>query len=430
MTPSAYAFVCDLALWAQTELDIHLIRAFRSAHSGVEHDVAAAYATIAGRVGPLLDAIARERLALPARDRDAVLMFAEHARALRASYDPAEDAESLRARIAELFASGEREPRGEPDPVPIAPTLSAPVEFEPGIGVRAKQTHFSASALNTFAECPRKWYYRYACATVEDAASSASTYGTAFHAALEDFHAEFPQPNATAEKTMRHKIVGYINWAFERFRGDFATVVEVELQKRRAQRTAAKYVDWLLAESKRSPFTVVGRELAANMEIEGFDFVGYIDRVDRNDDTGGVTIVDYKTGSIASTGAEYRDKVRRFRDFQLPFYYWARTAAGDRVSRLALIPLKDALLDITPVALEVVPVAATVVERRDDAMVGTISISELERARARMIEICRDLTSGRISRFAVTDDATACTYCAYQIACNDRPYAAREKFGR
>ena len=63
-------------------------------------------------------------------------------------------------------------------------------------GVRARQTHFSASALNAYAECARKWYYRYVCAAVEDAPSSASTYGTAFHAALEDFHGEFPQPTA------------------------------------------------------------------------------------------------------------------------------------------------------------------------------------------------------------------------------------------
>jgi len=45
--------------------------------------------------------------------------------------------------------------------------------------------------------------------------------------------------------------------------------------------------------------------------------------------------------------------VRRFRDFQLPFYYWRARPAGDRVSKLVLIPLKDAPADVRPVVLEV-----------------------------------------------------------------------------
>ena len=81
---------------------------------------------------------------------------------------------------------------------------------------------------------------------------------------------------------------------------------------------------------------MIGREIPVNLDLDGFDFVGFIDRLDRDDRTGAVSIFDYKTGSIATSAAEYREEVRRFADFQLPFYYWARTAAGDRVSRLAL----------------------------------------------------------------------------------------------
>ncbi len=73
--------------------------------------------------------------------------------------------------------------------------------------------------------------------------------------------------------------------------------------------------------------------------------------------------MDYKTGSIAMSAAEYREKVRRFRDFQLPFYYWARTAAGDRVTKLVLIPLRDALLDVRPIILDVVRSDAGLVAR-------------------------------------------------------------------
>ncbi len=413
----ADAFAADIRAWIATRDEAALIRALRSPCSGVPHDVAAAYAVIASRVGPLIDTIGRERLALPAPDRDAVLRFAARVATVNETTEIASHFELPPQTATNDVDSG--------SPFELA-AAAAPDERA---SVRARQTHFSASALNAYAECSRKWYYRYVCSAVEDPGSSASTYGTAFHAALEDFHAEFPEPSAEHEAAMRTRLEGYVNWAFERFRADFDTAVEVELQKRRAQRTAVRYVDWLLAQATRAPFTVIGREIAANLDLDGFAFIGYIDRLDRDNATGAVTIYDYKTGSIATSAAEYRDKVREFRDFQLPFYYWARTATGDRVTRLALIPLKDALLDVQPISLEVVPVAAP--ERtRGDAALGTITVADLERARARMIEICRDLTSGALQQFPSTTDPSACTYCAYALACIDKPHDERERFGR
>jgi RecB family exonuclease len=413
----AATFVADLRAWFATGDEAPLIRALRSPCSGVPHDTAAAYATAAARQPPLLDAIARGLLAVPTAERDALLRFSERVNAIDRDTD-----------IVKLFALEPTPDRAATDDAgafALAPAASA----DPPSGVRARQTHFSASALNAYAECARKWYYRYVCAAVEDAPSSASVYGTAVHAALEDFHGEFPQPNAHDEAAMRARIVVYVNWAFERFRDQIDTAVEFELQRRRAQRTAQRYVDWLLAEAARGPFTVIGREIPINLELEGFDFVGFIDRLDRDDRTGAVSIFDYKTGSIATSAAEYRDEVRRFQDFQLPFYYWARTAAGDRVARLALIPLKDALLDVVPISLEVVQTPAPE-GKRNGAASGTIAVSDLERARMRMIEICRELSSGALQHFAVTTDPDACTYCAYRDACADRPHSERERFGR
>ena len=413
----ATAFIADLRAWWDTGEDATLIRALRSPFSGVPHDTAAAYATAAARVPPLLDAISRGLLAVSTAERDALLQFAERVRALEPETD-----------VYDLFSiSADPDEFGNDDGSEFA--LAPAQTPDRRSGVRARQTHFSASSLNAYAECPRKWYYRYVCAAVEDAPSSASTYGTAFHAALEDFHGEFPEPLARDEAAMRTKVAGYVNWAFERYRDQFDVPVEFELQKRRALRTAERYVDWLLAEAARAPFTVIGREIPVNLELDGFNFVGFIDRLDRDERTGAVSIYDYKTGSIATSAAEYRDEVRRFADFQLPFYYWARTAAGDRVYRLALIPLKDALLDVVPISLEVVAVAAPN-GKRSDAPSGTIAIADLERARKRMIEICRELSSGTLEHFAVTSDPAACTYCAYRDACAERPHDEREHFGR
>lgn len=390
------------------------------------HDVAAAYVAVGARDGSLLLAMKRERLALPAEPRELIIAFARALERLREAADRDDDAlhDIIRATFPIDDAGGDSDLAADESAI----ELTQPVDAEPARGVRAPQPRFSASALNAYAECPRKWYYRYACGAIEDRGSSASFYGTAFHLALEWFHEEFVRPTLADEARMRERLAGCVERAFAVHRDDFETRVEFLLQLRRAQRTAKRYVSWLIERSQRAPFTVVGRELPANLQIDGFDFIGYIDRVDR-DDRGGVSVVDYKTGSIATSAAEYRDKVRSFDDFQLPFYYWAREAEGDRVTSLALVPLKDAALDVRPVELEVVPFTREEL-KRDASPLGTISVTDLERSRAKMGEICRELTGGSLARFPVATDPRACTYCAYAIACNDRPPPEESRFGR
>jgi RecB family exonuclease len=419
------SFIDDAVRWRKTGDEAFLLRLIRSSCSGVPHDVGAAYATLAGRTGDLLGAIDRGRLALPPPERDSVLLFVRRSRLVRAlPEDLPED--TLRNAIGSTFVLRQAQDdkpfdgvypersRGTQDDMEREIELAEPVELEEAGGVPRWQKHFSASALNAYTECARKWFYRYACAAVEDPGSSASAYGTAFHLALEDFHGDFPRPRGADRLAMRNRVRECVTWAFERNRDGFETRVEFELQVRRAQRTAQRYVDWLLVQELEAPFEVLGREVSAELDLDGRAFVGFIDRLDRDERTGNVGVVDYKTGSIATSAAEYCEKVRRFRDFQLPFYYWARTAAGDRVSKLVLIPLKDALLDVRPVVLEVGK---------------TIKLDDLERSREKMIELSTHLASGEIRRFEPTKNAAACTYCAYQTACANKPPAEAQRFG-
>jgi RecB family exonuclease len=402
------AFLAAATAWCRSRDEAHAARMLRSPLSGVSVEIGGAYATLAERHESLLELITRERLPCGIEEREALLRFT----AILRDGSPSEQIETpaQAGEAVQEFA------------------LIEPAQPETPSGIRAHNPRFSASQLNTYVECPRKWYYRYLCAAIEDRGSSASFYGTAFHAALEDLHAEFPQPANADPTQIDRKLEGYINASFDRHRNLFETAVEYELQRRRAQRTARKYVEWLAAEAKRAPFTVVGCELSAELQINGYDFIGYIDRLDRDDRTGAVSVIDYKTGSIATSATEYREKVRQFKDFQLPFYYWARTEAGDRVSRLALVPLKDALLDVRPIVLEVVPVPADVA--RSGSPTGVIPLRELERARDRMLELCAELTSGRTATFSAAEDPSACVYCAYKTACTNRPYPEEERFAR
>ena len=171
--------------------------------------------------------------------------------------------------------------------------------------------------LNLYADCPRKWYFRYLCGAVEDKPSSASAYGTAFHAALEAFHKVYPSIAGIATRELELRLEGEINTAFETHRIHFSSEVEFRLNRRRAQRTAKKYLTWLHERAQKEPFEVVGCELKADIELDGIEFRGYIDRVDRDVRSGRVTVFDYKTGSIAESAAEYRRAINDDSEFQL-----------------------------------------------------------------------------------------------------------------
>jgi RecB family exonuclease len=319
--------------------------------------------------------------------------------------------------------------------VPISVDLGTPAAIvppEPGVPVTSRRATFSASSLNAFAECERKWFFRYVCSAVEDRGSSASFYGIAFHAALEDFHGTHTRFEASDAASLAAVLDFAIVASFDRHRTRFDAPVEFELQKRRARRTGKRYIAWLIERAKREPFTVVGCETGADVQLGGYSFIGYIDRLDRDDASGGVTVVDYKTGAIAKSAGEYLADVIAFRDFQLPFYYWARTAAGDRVTRLALVPLKDAMLDVAPIELTIVAQRPRTAARgaRSASTSAQIGVPDLERAREKMIELAALLAKPTLAHYAVTDDADDCRYCAYSDACRERPAVAEERFGR
>jgi RecB family exonuclease len=466
------AFVHDLTHYAQTGDERSARRALVSPYSRVPQVDARAIAVVAGERLGVCETIASDRVPLGHESAVAARAFArgleaianayraqgatasEHVRAIALAFDFPQTlarherttfeaivgcADAIDSRrepgvaweAAELSRELETLARDRPQMQAMANANVVPLaarEPEPTTIVKRRRGHFSASSLGAFAECERRWYYRYVCAAVADPGSSASFYGTAFHWALEHFHTEYPSIAGVDADLLQRKLDSYLATAFERYRSGFGTNVEYELQRRRAKRTGRKYLAWFAARAKASPFTVIGNETTVELELDGYRFIGYVDRIDRDDKSGTITIIDYKTGSIAESADEYRENVRNFVDFQLPFYYWARTAVGDRVTRLALVPLKDPARDVEPIEIEVVPFTSG--RTYGKATTGTIGLDDLERARRKMGEIAAALADGPLERFPATDDPDACGYCNYAIACRSKPLRREDRFGR
>ena len=383
------AFVNDLTHYAEHGDEASARRAIVSPYSGIPGVDARALRVAAGERHALCGTIATERVPLAHESAVAARAFARGLETIRDAYraqgataaehvatiaiafdfaaalDPQERATFERieacARAADasrvaaapwqarelsdaLLALADERPqratfaRGDALPVRTPETPAV---------VKRRRAHFSASSLGAYAECERRWYYRYVCSAVADPGSSASFYGTAFHYALEHFHQEFASVAGVAPELLQRKLDSYLALAFDRYRSGFPTNVEYELQRRRAKRTGRRYLSWYLERARKSPFTVIGTETTVELELDGYKFIGFVDRIDRDDASGAVTIVDYKTGSIAESADEYRESVREFADFQLPFYYWARTAAGDTVTRLSLQFSGTLYIDIT-----------------------------------------------------------------------------------
>ena len=276
----------------------------------------------------------------------------------------------------------------------------------------------NTSALRRSTRMPsaaRKWFYKYACAAVEDRGSAASAYGSAFHLALEDFHGEFPRPQSIASVQMRRRIRECVTWAFERNRDGFETPVEFELQVRRAQRTAQR-LHRLAAGSGEGSALRSARTRGCRGVRPGGPAVRRLYRSARP------RRAFRRHRRRRLQDRKHRDErrpsiARRFAGFAI-FSFLSTTGrarlAGDRVTRLVLIPLKDALLDVRPIVLHVGK---------------NIAVDELERSRSRMIELSDELASGEIRHFETAEDPAACTYCAYATACRNKPPAEARRFG-
>ena len=209
-----------------------------------------------------------------------------------------------------------------------------------------------------------------------------------------------------------------IDSAFGRSRSEFSSQFEYEVSRLQARRAAPKYVDWIVRQSSAAPMEIVEVESVNRLHAGGYDFVGFIDRVDRPVGGGAVTIVDYKTGRVPDDPRAYLEAVRLGDEAQLALYYFMRRARGDDVARVALVSLRDSHDEVRVVALDIVEDG----EERPKQEPGSAACSRatLDASLAALIRRCDLLTNVGLAHYGVGVDPP-CRYCAYLPACRERP---------
>lgn len=171
----------------------------------------------------------------------------------------------------------------------------------------------SASSLDTFKQCPRKWKYIYV-----DDARSVSTFatilGTFAHSVLEEFYQWDPE-----ERTVElAKEIARYEWdKMTKLSRAFKSLKLTEEDQKRMRIQAWKSVRGAWDLEIPENVDVVEVEKDFMVQHEGAWVRGFIDRVER--DSNGLRITDYKTGN-APKEAYKRDKL-----IQVELYAMAAT---------------------------------------------------------------------------------------------------------
>jgi len=153
---------------------------------------------------------------------------------------------------------------------------------------------FSYSTLDTFDRCPRQYALRYLCGLRAGQPRPAADFGSAAHAAFEQFTRERRERLAREEDPPdRADLGGFFEAAWAA--GALPSENDAAAWRSRAEPMLDSF--WA-AESSR-PAATIGEEMRFRLDLppdpKTAVVAGYIDRIDRLP-SGGVELIDYKTG--------------------------------------------------------------------------------------------------------------------------------------
>ena len=167
--------------------------------------------------------------------------------------------------------------------------------------------NLSASALQNYLACPAMFYYGSVCGLREQEEVSesleANDIGNVFHKVMQEL---YDRPDRRVTKTylasllkgsrIQDTVRRYILKALNSFEVAGRNIIYEDMVRRYVRQAVRRDLE-LLDDRGRDAFRILGLEHECTAEIDGFHFVGYIDRLD-SIEPGEVRVVDYKTGKV------------------------------------------------------------------------------------------------------------------------------------
>lgn len=218
---------------------------------------------------------------------------------------------------------------------PPSPGLVPVVDMEAGLSL-------SATRLDTYEDCPRRYLFEYVMRAREEAGISAEL-GSRVHRVLADFLApEVGVSEPPARSRERLFELAEQHW------DDNIAPYRPQVEKARSLYVEMLDNWWATEGSSPDGPRVLGVEVGFGFDLAQHRVTGAIDRLDRADQGTGVRVVDYKTGSIEPRAADVADNV------QLAVYHLAVThdpalAAMGSATELRLLYLRSMNVHEQPV---------------------------------------------------------------------------------
>lgn len=259
-------------------------------------------------------------------------------------------------------------------------------EHRDWILARLADRSFSPSSVNRYLACPRQYLYQDILDwKAKDGNPNALSYGVAVHKACEKAIEFLKDKNIPPEKSQ------FIGW----FKEQLAELPMESYEQRlnyegRGEKALDSYYSQI-ANSTSTNLHAVEYRLDAVLE-DGTKFIGFLDRVDRNED-GTFTIYDYKTGnnknSSIKIGGEHEDYYN-----QIALYkYFFENQTGEKVSLTKFIYPEDFLSKNEGFNL---------------SEEETLAVVEKFKAAVKGIKSCE---------FEPSYKETSCKYCLYKDYC-------------
>ena len=201
---------------------------------------------------------------------------------------------------------------------PVKPVTALPdIEKTPEILSALKSRQLSASSLQTYLACPARFYYQTVLrlSETEDVAESldGGMFGRVFHSVMQQLYVD-PSRTVTADyieaarkdtarlKDLIDKAVCKELRSIEVAGRDLVTA-DILLQY--VRKTLSRDLEYL-REHGADSFRILGLEEKVRTTILGYDFVGFVDRLDRIPG-GKIRVLDYKTGRVSDAEMDIND---------------------------------------------------------------------------------------------------------------------------